>query len=222
VYCYTCRVEFNKEITISHLRGVEHMSKQLALDERMRKLGQAVVNQGQTGNPSSQHPAHQVATNAPNTQHMMNCPCCSTLAYAYSSPTVSTLTEQLMQIMSQGTTMPAPQMMPVPPPTQTQSIMRSMEEAVARMKTEQGKAVASKTATSSQSTFKNQEPKFQGVKLIVKDIDANGTAVPGTRVDLANCRDLYCALCDVWMASKERMEAHIQGEEHGKKEKDAK
>ena len=51
--CKTCMVEFNKEVTmISHLRGVEHMRKQLALDERMRNLGQP-VNQGQTGNPIS-------------------------------------------------------------------------------------------------------------------------------------------------------------------------
>ena len=58
-------------------------------------------------------------------------------------------------------------------------------------------ANTSKTATSSLPSFKNQEPKFQRVKLIVEDVDSSGIAVPGTSVDLANCRDFYCALCDV-------------------------
>ena len=100
--------------------------------------------------------------------------------------------------------------------------MRRMEEAVARRRTEQAEADASKTGSSSLPTFRNQEPKSQRVNLIVEDVDSSGTPVLGTRVDLANCRYLYCALCDMWMASKEMMEAHITGEKHGKKEKYAK
>ena len=80
--------KFNsKDTMMSHLYGLKHLKKQL----------------GQTGNFGSQRPAHQAATNAPNTKHMPNCPCCPTPAHGYPtlSPTFSTLTEHLMQILSQ-------------------------------------------------------------------------------------------------------------------------
>ena len=75
--------------------------------------------------------------------------------------------------------MSAPQMMPVQ--NRNVDVMSRME------------ADTSKTATSSLPSFKNQEPKFQRqrVKLIVEDVDSSGIAVPGTRVDLANCRDWH-------------------------------
>ena len=42
-YCSTCMIELNSEDTmVSHMKGVKHMKKQLAMDERNRNLGQPV------------------------------------------------------------------------------------------------------------------------------------------------------------------------------------
>jgi len=82
------------------------------------------------------------------------------------------------------------------------------------MRAAQVGADAWKTPCRSFPTFKDQEPKFKKVKLLVEEVDSSGTPVSGSRVDLANCRDLYCALCDVWMTSKEMMWVHKKGEEH--------
>merc|ERR1719341_539544 len=73
--------------------------------------------------------------------------------------------------------------------------------------------------SSSFPTFKNQEPKFQRAKIMFEEIDYSGIAVPWTRMDLSSCSDLYCALCDVWITSKEMMEEHMKGEQHTKEMK---
>jgi len=212
--CHLCKVEFTSEAAMnSHMQGARHMKNEIAL---MSNPVQP-VSQGQTGNTSSQHqhPAHQAATN----QHTH---CCNPAA-------VSSLTDRLLQIMSQGRgtivpQMPPPQMMPVPSSAQVQTqngnmdVMSRFEQLTRiekRRKAEQLDADASKATFASLPTLEDQEPKPPlKVKLMVEDVDASGTAVSGTRVDLPNCRDLYCALCDVWMISKEMMWAHKKGEEH--------
>ena len=43
-YCQTCLIELNSEDTmLSHMKGVKHMKKQLALKEKLRNKGQTVM-----------------------------------------------------------------------------------------------------------------------------------------------------------------------------------